>query len=232
MGQPTRKINNMTKAVVLLSGGMDSATALAVAKSNSCSCYALSIDYGQRNKYEIRAAQSVAEHMGVLEHKIISLDLTDFGGSALTDKTFDIPLIESPGIPVTYVPARNTIFFSLALAWCEVINGDYIYSGVNAIDYSGYPDCRPKFIESFEQTANLATKAGVNGNQFKIHTPLIDLTKAEIVKKGTELGVDYGITTSCYDPHENGNPCGHCDACILRLKGFMEAGLEDPLNYK
>lgn len=231
MGQPTRKINNMTKAVVLLSGGMDSATALAVAKSNSCSCYALSIDYGQRNKYEIRAAQSVAEHMGVLEHKIISLDLTDFGGSALTDKTFDIPLIESPGIPVTYVPARNTIFFSLALAWCEVINGDYIYSGVNAIDYSGYPDCRPEYIKALQDLVNLATKQTVESKKIIIKTPLIHLSKAEIILLGHEKGVDFSKTISCYQITQGGTSCGACDACRLRIQAFKEVDIKDRIDY-
>ena len=187
----------MTKAVILLSGGMDSATALAVAKSNSCSCYALSIDYGQSHKYELKAAQTVAEHLGVLEHKIISIDLTNFGGSALTDKAFDIPEIESLGIPITYVPARNTIFFSLALAWCEVINGDYIYSGVNSIDYSGYPDCRPEYIKALQDLVNLATKQTVEGKKILIKTPLIHLTKAEIILLGYEKGVDFSKTVSC-----------------------------------
>ena len=221
----------MAKAVVLMSGGMDSATALAVAKSNSCSCFALSVDYGQRNKYELKAAHSVAEHLGVLEHKIISLDLTHFGGSALTDKSFDIPEIESQGIPITYVPARNTIFFSLALAWCEAINGDYIYSGVNAIDYSGYPDCRPEFITALQELVNLATKKTVEGKKILIKTPLIYLTKAEIVLLGHEKGVDFSKTVSCYQITEDGRSCGVCDACRLRIQAFKEVQIKDRINY-
>jgi len=222
------------KAVILLSGGLDSTTCLAIAKTQGFELFALTVNYGQRHIFELNSAKYVAQTIGVNKHSIVNIDLSQFGGSALTDN-IDVPKdrneTDMTDIPVTYVPARNTVILSMALAWAETLGATDIFIGVNSLDYSGYPDCRPKFIESFEQTANLATKAGVDGNQFKIHTPLIDLTKAEIVKKGTELAVDYAMTTTCYDPYENGNPCSHCDACILRLKGFMEAGLEDPLNY-
>ena len=223
------------KAVILLSGGLDSTTCLALAKTQGFELFALTVNYGQRHIFELESAKKVSQAIGVNKHSIVNIDLSQFGGSALTDD-IDVPKdrdeTDMTDIPVTYVPARNTVILSMALAWAETLGAIDIFIGVNALDYSGYPDCRPEFIESFERTANLATKAGVDGNRFKIHTPLIDLTKAEIVKKGTELAVDYGMTTSCYDPYKNGNPCGHCDACILRLKGFMEAGLEDPLNYR
>ena len=223
------------KAVILLSGGLDSTTCLALAKEPGSELYALTVNYGQRHIFELEAAKKVALTIGVKKHSVINIDLAQFGGSALTDD-IDVPKdrdeSDMTDIPVTYVPARNTVLLSMALAWAETLGATYIYIGVNALDYSGYPDCRPEFIAAFEKTANLATKAGAGGNQFKIHTPLINLTKAEIVKKGMELGVDYGMTTSCYDPFENGDPCGHCDACTLRLKGFKEAGLEDPLNYQ
>ena len=222
----------MAKAVVLLSGGMDSATALAVAKSNACNCFALSIDYGQRSQYELQAAQSVAEHLGVLEHKILTFDLTHFGGSALTDKTYSIPESEAAGIPITYVPARNTIFFSLALAWSEAIGAKYIYSGVNAVDYSGYPDCRPEYIKAYEEMANLATKQSIDGHRLTIHTPLIDQTKAQIIKQGLSLGVDYSQTISCYQANKKGEACGECDACVLRQNGFAQAGVVDPTKYQ
>ena len=221
----------MTRAVVLLSGGMDSATALAVAKYNSCSCFALSIDYGQRHQYELKAAESVAEHLGVLEHKVLNFDLTHFGGSALTDKAYSIPVTETSGIPITYVPARNTIFFSLALAWCEVIDADYIYSGVNAVDYSGYPDCRPEYIIAMQELINLATKKTVEGNRILIKTPLIHLTKAEIILLGLEKGVDFSKTVSCYQITEDGKSCGVCDACRLRIQAFKEAQIEDKIKY-
>ena len=221
----------MARAVVLLSGGMDSATALAVAKSNACSCFALSIDYGQRNQYELKAAQSIAEDLDVLEHKILSFDLTHFGGSALTDKAYPIPEQEIPGIPITYVPARNTIFFSLALAWSEVIDADYIYSGVNAIDYSGYPDCRPEYVKALQELVNLATKKTVEGNKILIKTPLIHLTKAEIILLGHEKGVDFSKTVSCYQITEDGKSCGVCDACRLRIQAFKEAQIEDRIKY-
>ena len=222
------------KAVILLSGGLDSTTCLAIAKEQEYDLYALTVNYGQRHAFELEAAKKVAQTIDVKKHSIVNIDLAQFGGSALTDD-IDVPKdrdeSDMTDIPVTYVPARNTVFLSMALAWAETLGTTDIFIGVNALDYSGYPDCRPEFIESFERTANLATKAGVGGKQFKIHTPLIHLTKAEIIRKGIELGVDYGMTTSCYDPQENGNPCGRCDACTLRLKGFKEDGLEDPLNY-
>ncbi|MBM22690.1 MAG: 7-cyano-7-deazaguanine synthase QueC [Gammaproteobacteria bacterium] len=221
----------MARAVVLLSGGMDSATALALAKYNSCSCFALTIDYGQRNKYEIKAAESVAKHMDVLEHKILHFDLTDFGGSALTDKTYSVPVEETSGIPITYVPARNTIFFSFALAWSEVIDAEYIYSGVNAVDYSGYPDCRPKYIEAMQKLINLATKKTIEGNTILIKTPLINLTKAEIILLGLEKGVDFSKTVSCYQITEDGRSCGVCDACRLRIQAFKEVQIEDRIDY-
>ena len=222
------------KAVILLSGGLDSTTCLAIAKEQEYDLYALTVNYGQRHAFELEAAKKVAQTIDVIKHSIVNIDLAQFGGSALTDD-IDVPKdrdeSDMTDIPVTYVPARNTVFLSMALAWAETLGTTDIFIGVNALDYSGYPDCRPEFIESFERTANLATKAGVGGKQFKIHTPLIHLTKAEIIRKGIELGVDYGMTTSCYDPQENGDPCGRCDACTLRLKGFKEDGLEDPLNY-
>ena len=222
------------KAVILLSGGLDSTTCLAIAKEQEYDLYALTVNYGQRHAFELEAAKKVAQTIDVKKHSIVNIDLAQFGGSALTDD-IDVPKdrdeSDMTDIPVTYVPARNTVFLSMALAWAETLGTTDIFIGVNALDSSGSPDCRPEFIESFERTANLATKAGVGGNQFKIHTPLIHLTKAEIIRKGIELGVDYGMTTSCYDPQENGDPCGRCDACTLRLKGFKEDGLEDPLNY-
>ena len=224
----------MKKAVVLLSGGLDSTTTLAIAKSEGYQPYALSFRYGQRHKIELEAASRIAESMGVAQHIIADIDLRLFGGSALTDD-INVPKERateemSTGIPVTYVPARNTIFLSFALAWAEVLEAGDIFIGVNALDYSGYPDCRPEYIKAYEQMANLATKAGVEGAQhLKIHTPLIDLTKAEIIRKGTDLGVDYAQTSSCYDPSSDGAPCGKCDSCQLRQKGFAEACLSDPL---
>jgi 7-cyano-7-deazaguanine synthase len=223
------------KAVILLSGGLDSTTCLALAKEQGFDLFALTVNYGQRHAFELEAAKKVAQIFCLEKHSIVDIDLAQFGGSALTDD-IDVPKnrdeSDMTDIPVTYVPARNTVLLSMALAWAETLGVHDIFIGVNALDYSGYPDCRPEFIAAFEKTANLATKAGVyDGNQWKIHTPLIDLTKAEIIKKGMELGVNYGMTTSCYDPQENGDPCGYCDACTLRLKGFKEAGLEDPLNY-
>jgi 7-cyano-7-deazaguanine synthase len=221
------------KAVVLLSGGLDSATVLAIARSDGYEAFALSFSYGQRHLWELGAARRVAAAMGAVEHRIAEIDLRVFGGSALTD---DIAVPKgraidemAHGIPVTYVPARNTIFLSFALAWAEVLGARDIFIGVNALDYSGYPDCRPEFIEAFERMANLATKASVEGRQeVKIHTPLIDMTKAQIIRRGMELGVDYGVTSSCYDPSAKGEPCGQCDSCLLRAKGFHECGIEDP----
>jgi 7-cyano-7-deazaguanine synthase len=224
------------KAVVLLSGGLDSATVLAIARSEGYELYALSFSYGQRHIFELEAASRVAASIGVAGHRTATIDLRIFGGSALTDE-IDVPKGRtagemSHGIPITYVPARNTIFLSFALAWAEVLGSSDIFIGVNALDYSGYPDCRPEFIEAFEKMANLATKAGVEGRQLlKIHTPLIALTKAQIIGKGIELGVDYGLTSSCYDPATTGEPCGECDSCVLRLKGFGENGIDDPLKY-
>jgi 7-cyano-7-deazaguanine synthase len=225
------------KAVVLLSGGLDSATILAIAQSDGFEVSALSFSYGQRHSWELEAARQVAQAAGVAHHRVATIDLRIFGGSALTDD-IAVPKGRSSdemghGIPITYVPARNTIFLSFALAWAEVLGSSDIFIGVNALDYSGYPDCRPEFIEAFERMANLATKAGVEGQQnLKIHAPLISLSKAQIIRRGIELGVDYGLTSSCYDPAPDGVPCGQCDSCFLRKRGFMENGLEDPLKYQ
>ena len=227
--------NNSKRAVVLLSGGLDSATVLAIAKSEGYKLYALSFSYGQRHAWELEASRRVAASIGVAEHRTVAIDLRAFGGSALTD---DIAVPKgrtaeemTGSIPITYVPARNTIFLAYALAWAEVLGAHDIYLGVNALDYSGYPDCRPEYISAFEKMANLATKAGVEGRQvLKIHTPLIALSKAEIIRLGRGLGVDYGLTSSCYDPSPMGVPCGQCDSCLLRQKGFRENGIEDPLR--
>ena len=222
------------KAVVLVSGGLDSTTCLAIAREQGFDLYALTLNYGQRHDHELNSARMIVDFFNIHDHSIIDIDLAQFGGSALTDQ-IDVPkkrdLSDMDEIPVTYVPARNTVFLSLALAWAEVLGSFDIFIGVNALDYSGYPDCRPEYISSFEKTANLATKAGVSGSSFKIHTPLIDMTKSEIIKVGLDLGVDYSLTSSCYDPDQEGNPCGLCDACYLRLKGFKETGITDPLNY-
>ena len=222
------------KAVVLFSGGLDSTTCLAQALKKNFTPYLLTINYGQRHNFEIEAAKSIVNHYRIQNHSIVDIDLSQFGGSALTDN-IDVPknrtLENNTNIPITYVPARNTIFLSLALAWAETLNVYDIFIGVNALDYSGYPDCRPEYIKSYEKTANLATKAGILGEKFKIHTPLINMTKAQIIISGLELGIDYGLTSSCYDPKGNGDPCGLCDACVLRRKGFEEAFSEDPLNY-
>ena len=224
----------MKNAVVLLSGGLDSTTALAIAKDSGFRLYALSFRYGQRHAVELAAAQRVAEAMDVCEHVIAEIDLRRFGGSALT-ADIDVPKTRDPaamadGIPVTYVPARNTVFLAFALAWAEVLGASDIFIGVNALDYSGYPDCRPEYIAAFERMADLATAAGVEGRQqLKVHAPLIEMTKAEIIRRGHGLGVDYGLTWSCYDPTPDGRPCGGCDSCLLRAKGFAEAGLVDPL---
>jgi 7-cyano-7-deazaguanine synthase len=225
------------KAVILLSGGLDSATVAAVARADGFDLYALSIDYGQRHRFELEAAARVAAALGVKRHVTLRIDLTQFGGSALT-AAIDVPKARSreemeAGIPITYVPARNTVFLSLALAYAEVTGAADIFLGVNAIDYSGYPDCRPEFIAAFERLANLATKAGVEGSlRFQIHTPLIQLTKAQIIRRGAELVVDFSLTHSCYDPDPQGRPCGACDSCLLRRQGFAEAGLVDPLEYR
>jgi 7-cyano-7-deazaguanine synthase len=221
------------KAVVLLSGGLDSTTCLAIAKADGFEPYALSFRYGQRHTIELDAAQRVAAALGAARHVVVDIDLRQFGGSALT-ADIDVPkdrdeAVMAGEIPITYVPARNTVFLSFALAWAEVLGAEDIYIGVNAIDYSGYPDCRPEYIRAYETMANLATKAGVEGRQhLTIRTPLIDLTKAEIIQRGIALGVDYGLTLSCYDPAPDGTPCGHCDSCRLRAKGFAEAGVSDP----
>jgi 7-cyano-7-deazaguanine synthase len=225
----------MRPAVVLLSGGLDSATTLAIAIAQRYEAYALSFDYGQRHQIETEAARRVANSLGAKEHRIARIDLRVFGGSALTDDV-DVPKQRAEkeiasGIPVTYVPARNTIFLAYALAWAEVIPANDIFIGVNAIDYSGYPDCRPEFIQAFENLANVGTKAGVEGRCFQIHTPLIKLSKADIIHKAVELGVDLSLTHSCYDPTLEGLPCGECDSCLLRLKGFREAAITDPIRY-
>jgi 7-cyano-7-deazaguanine synthase len=228
-------MDDKKRAVVLLSGGIDSTTTLAIAITQGYEAHALSFDYGQRHQMETEAARRVGDSLGVKEHRVAKIDMRIFGGSALTDDV-DVPKKRSEteigrGIPITYVPARNTIFLAYALAWAEVIPASDIFLGVNAIDYSGYPDCRPRFIEAFETLANLGTKAGVEGRRFQIHTPLIKLSKAEIIRKAVELSVDLSLTYSCYDPLPEGLACGECDSCLLRLKGFREAGLEDPNRY-
>jgi 7-cyano-7-deazaguanine synthase len=220
------------RAVVLLSGGLDSATVLAIARDQGYRCHALSMAYGQRHAAELAAAARVAHALQAVEHKVVTIGLDAFGGSALTDMAIAVPEEMGTGIPVTYVPARNTVFLSLALGWAEVLDAHDIFIGVNAVDYSDYPDCRPRFIEAFEGLANLATKAGVEGHPFHIHTPLIELSKAEIIRRGSALGVDYGLTVSCYQANEAGEACGVCDSCRLRAKGFAEAGLADPTRYR
>src|SRR6266478_2408101 len=225
----------MKRAVVLVSGGIDSTTTLAIAIAEGYEAYALSFDYGQRHQIETEAARSVANSLGTKEHRVAKIDLRVFGGSALTDD-LDVPKQRSDveigrSIPITYVPARNTIFLAYALAWAEVIPANDIFLGVNAVDYSGYPDCRPEFIETFETLANLGTKAGVEGRRFQIHTPLIKLSKAEIIRKAVKLGIDLSLTHSCYDPSPEGLACGECDSCLLRLKGFRGAGIKDPVRY-
>jgi 7-cyano-7-deazaguanine synthase len=219
------------KAVVLVSGGLDSATVLAQAVAAGYECYALAFDYGQRHRAELVAAKRVAETGGAIEFKVIRLDLSSIGGSALTDMNIAVPDAGATGIPVTYVPARNTVFLSIALGWAEVLDADDIFIGVNAVDYSGYPDCRPAFIDAFETLANVATKAGVEGHGMQIHTPLMTLSKAEIVKAGTALGVDYAQTVSCYSANDDGEACGRCDSCFLRREGFEQAGVNDPTRY-
>lgn len=221
------------RAVILLSGGLDSATTLAIARNEGFECYCLSMNYGQRHGAELDAARRVTKALGAREHRIMELGLAQFGGSALTDTAIEVPTEGvQEGIPVTYVPARNTIMLSLALAWAEVLGSKDIFVGVNAIDYSGYPDCRPEFIAAFENLANLATKAGVEGARMTIHAPLISLTKAEIVSQGTALGVDYALTVSCYQADDEGRACGVCDSCRLRREGFAAAGLADPTRYR
>ena len=232
--------NNSKKAVVLVSGGLDSATTLAMARDEGYSCYALSFDYGQRHRSELDASVRVANTLGALEHRVMTLDLRAIGGSALTDDAIDVPVAKNmsgertsnQSIPVTYVPARNTIFLSYALAWAEVLQARHIFIGVNAVDYSGYPDCRPEYIAAFQNMANLATKAGVEGDAITICTPLIQLSKADIIRKGIQLGVDYQATISCYDADDAGRACGRCDSCRLRAAGFSEAGINDPTLYQ
>lgn len=221
-----------TKAVVLLSGGLDSATALAMAQADGHDVFAMSFRYGQRHDIELESAAAIARDRGVAGHRIAAIDLAAFGGSALTDTAIEIPETPSDGIPVTYVPARNTIFLAYALAWAEVLKADAIYLGVNAVDYSGYPDCRPEYIAAFERMANLATRRGVEGEPVTIHAPLIDWSKAEIIRRGTELGVDYAATVSCYQADREGRACGVCDSCRLRAQGFADAGVDDPTRYQ
>ncbi len=219
------------RAVVLLSGGLDSSTALAATRAEGYHCYSMAVDYGQRHQAELEAAQRIARQLGAVEHRVMKIDLAGIGGSALTDRSIAVPEQPSPGIPVTYVPARNTIFLALALAWAEVLDADAIIIGVNAVDYSGYPDCRPEFIAAFAGMANLATRRAVLGQRIELKTPLIDLTKAQIVQWGAALGVDYALTVSCYQADLTGAACGRCDSCRLRAKGFSDAGLPDPTRY-
>jgi len=223
----------MSKVVVLLSGGLDSTTVLAIAKSQSLECYALSFDYGQKQRSELTAAKAIATDFEVVEHRIMRVYLDDIGGSALTDPNLQVPKFDqSNKIPVTYVPARNTIFLSFALAWAEVLGAQSIFIGVNSLDYSGYPDCREEYIKAYETMANLATKRSVEGDKFQIHTPLINLSKAQIIQRGLALGVDYSATTTCYQANDKGEACGDCDACVLRRKGFIQANVNDPTRYQ
>lgn len=219
------------KAVILVSGGLDSSTVLAIARQQGFDCYTLSFDYGQRHQSELLAAHRVSHAMDVVAHKVVKLDLATIGGSALTDTTIDVPEYETSGIPVTYVPARNTVFLSIALGWAEVLGANDIFVGINAVDYSGYPDCRPDYLQAYEAMANLATKAGVEGNKLNIHAPLINMSKAQIITTGTQLGVNYADTVSCYQATEEGTACGVCDSCRLRRQGFIEAGVKDPTKY-
>ncbi len=220
------------KAIILFSGGLDSTSCLAIAQSQDYDCYLLSFSYGQKHSSELEAAKKIASSSDIKAHKIIDIDLSSFGGSALTDPALDVPLEETQGIPVTYVPARNTVFFSIALAWAEVIEADAIFAGVNAVDYSGYPDCRPEYIAAFQKMADLATKTGIEGKGVLIKTPLIKLTKAEIIKKGIELGVDYSKTVSCYKADDQGRACGQCDSCRIRQKAFLDSAVDDPTRYQ
>ena len=221
----------MRRAVVLLSGGLDSATTLAIARSEQFGCHCLTVDYGQRHRAELDAAARVAAALGAAEQRVIKLDLTSFGGSALTDRSIPVPETPTPGIPITYVPARNTIFLSLALAWAEVLGAQDIFFGANAVDYSGYPDCRPEYMRAFEALANLATRAAIEGRRLTLHTPVIALTKGDIIRRGTTLGIDYALTVSCYQSDPEGRACGRCDSCRLRRAGFEAAGLADPTRY-
>jgi 7-cyano-7-deazaguanine synthase len=222
----------LKRAVVLLSGGLDSATVLAIARSKNFECYALSVEYGQRHRAELEAAQRIAAALGAHEHRTMRVDLAGIGGSALTDNNVPVPEALEPGIPVTYVPARNTLFLSLALGWAEVIDAGDIFLGVNAVDYSGYPDCRPAFIQTFEALARVATKAGVEGGRFNIHAPLIEMSKADIIRAGMSLGVDFAATVSCYQADADGKACGKCDSCRLRAAGFAAASIPDPTIYR
>lgn len=222
----------MKRAVILLSGGLDSATVLAIARSQGYDCYTISFDYGQRHRAELNASALLSEHLGATSHKLIHIDLNSIGGSALTDSSIAVPNTQQEGIPVTYVPARNTVFMSIALGWAEVLQAEAIFVGVNAVDYSGYPDCRPEYIAAFEKMANLATKAGVEGQPLKIAAPLIDMSKQDIIKRGIELGVNYSLTVSCYQADETGRACGECDSCRFRRQGFEQAGIKDPTRYQ
>lgn len=224
--------NSQEKAVVLVSGGLDSATTLAIARDLGFPCYCLSFDYGQRHRIELESARAVTKSLGAEVHEVMSLDIGWMGGSALTDPSIDVPDKPGSGIPVTYVPARNTVFLSVALGWAETLGAQHIFIGANAVDYSGYPDCRPVFIRAFEQLANVATKAGVEGRPFHIHAPLIQLSKAEIIRRGTALGINFALTLSCYDPGPEGEACGVCESCRLRAQGFRDAGVEDPTRYR
>jgi 7-cyano-7-deazaguanine synthase len=223
---------DLPRAVVLVSGGLDSATTLAIARRDGFACYALTFDYGQRHRVELEAARRVAQQLAAADHRIVPLDLSWIGGSALTDRSIAVPTVPGEGIPVTYVPARNTVFLAIALGWAEVLGARALYIGVNAVDYSGYPDCRPEYIEAFQRLANVATRAGVEGQPVSLHAPLIQMTKAQIIQAGTGLGVDFSLTTSCYDPGPGGEACGRCDSCRLRRDGFAEAGVADPTRYR
>jgi 7-cyano-7-deazaguanine synthase len=225
-------MSEQKRAVILVSGGLDSTTVLAMALSQGYACYTLSFDYGQRHRGELLAAERVSRALGDVEHKVVKLNLDSIGGSALTDMSIAVPEEETEGIPITYVPARNTVFLSIALGWAEVLGAHDIYIGVNAVDYSGYPDCRPEYIAAFERMANLATKAGVEGRKISIHTPLMTLGKGEIIRAGIALGVDYALTVSCYQVTEDGLACGRCDSCRLRSQGFIDAGVDDPTRYR
>jgi 7-cyano-7-deazaguanine synthase len=227
----TERMSGQPRAVVLVSGGLDSTTVLAMAQARGYACHTLSFDYGQRHRAELQAAERVSASMGDVEHKVVRLNLDTIGGSALTDMAIAVPEEETEGIPITYVPARNTVFLAIALGWAEVLDASDIFIGVNAVDYSGYPDCRPEFIAAFETMANLATRAGVEGQRLRIHAPLIDMTKGEIIKTGLDLGVDYGLTVSCYQATADGLACGRCDSCRLRRQGFSDAGVADPTRY-
>ena len=222
----------MKKAVVLLSGGLDSVTAFSIAKEQGFECYTLSFNYGQRHSTELNAARMISAQNGAVEHKVIDIDLTAIGGSALTDDKINVPETWEEGIPVTYVPARNTVFLSIALGWAEVLSANAIFVGVNAVDYSGYPDCRPAFITAFEQLANVATKAGVEGNKLNIHAPLMKMSKSDIIQEGIRLGIDYSLTVSCYQADQDGKACGKCDSCRFRSQGFEQAGISDPTRYQ